>query len=169
MSVVTVKSGPISNRDSVPAKLSNSLAARGNVKEFAGTVEVANGDSIGSKYIFGSVPSNARMSSLHLYSDDIGTTTAANFGLYNKTQPDGTAGTVVDADFFKAAQDLASGAIAGSEITHSGAYDISKAEMMLWQVLGLSEDPQTVYDIVATLTAAADGAGTISVKGKFAE
>jgi hypothetical protein len=170
MAVVTVKSGPITKRDSVPSQLSNSAVARGHAKEFAGTVEVANGDSIGSKYLMGSVPSNARMSELKLYSDDIGTTTEANIGLYEPTQPNGNAGDVVDADFFASAVSLKDGAINGQDITHeSVANPIEKGEMMLFEALGLSEDPKINYDVVVTLTAAADAAGTITLKGKYAE
>lgn len=169
MGVVTVKSGAITKRDSVPSQLSNSCVSRGTLKEFAGTVEVANGDSIGSKYLFGQVPSNARMSSLKLSSDDIGTTTVANFGLYKPTKVDGSAGDVVDADFFAAAKSLKDGAIAGEDIVHAQAYNIDDAEKMLWEALGLSEDPNISYDVVATLTAAADAAGTITLKGSYAE
>lgn len=170
MAVVTVKSGPITKRDSVPSQLSNSAVARGNAKEFAGVAEVSNGDSIGSKYLMGSVPSNARMSELKLYSDDIGTTTIADFGLYEPTQPNGTAGDVVDADFFASAVSLKDGALNGVDITHgSAANPIEKSEMMLYEALGLSADPQINYDVVATLTAAADAAGTIALKGKYAE
>lgn len=166
MAVETVKSGPIGNRDSIPSILSNSCASKGSLAEFAGVCEVSNLASIGSKYIFGSVPSNARMSELKLYSDDIGTTTIADFGLYKSTA-DG--GAVVDADFFGSAVVLNAGALNGVDITHEAAGNpIDKAEMPLWQALGLSKDPNLVYDVVGTLTAAADAAGTIALKGKFA-
>jgi len=170
MALETVKSGSITKRDSVPSQLSNSAVARGNSKEFAGTCEVANLASIGSKYIFGSLPSNARMSELKLYSDDIGTTTTADFGIYKPTNVDGSAGAVVDADFFASAVSLKDGALNGSDITHeSGFFPIENCEKMLWEAIGLASDPSINYDVVATLTAAADAAGTMSVKCKYAE
>lgn len=166
MAVVTVKSGAITNRDSTPSVQSNALIAGGVLREFVGTVETANGDSIGSKYIFGSLPSNARVSQILLYSDDIGTTTLADFGLY-RTTADGSA--VVDADFFASAVDVKGGALNASDITHEAtvSYDVDDAEKPLWSALGLSSDPGIMYDLVATLTAAADAAGTMSIKCRY--
>lgn len=165
MAVATIKSGAITNRDSTPAALSNANIAGGMVKEFVGTLESVSGDDIGSKYIFGSLPSNARVSQLLLYCDDVGTTTIADFGLY-RTTADGSA--VVDADFFASAVSLKDGALNGTDITHeSGVFNIDDAEKMLWQALGLSADPGVLYDVVATLTAASDSAGTITVKCKY--
>ena len=167
MAVVTTKSGPIINRDSTPQVLNNSCVERGRLLESVGTVEVANGDSIGSKYIMCSIPSNARISQILLYSDDIGTTTIADFGLY-KTTADGSA--VVDADFFASAVSLKDGAINGTDIAHEATttYDIDDSEKMIWQALGLSSDSKIMYDVVATLTAAADAAGTLTLKVRYA-
>lgn len=166
MAVVTTKSGPITNRDATPVVLNNSSVAAGKLQEFAGTLESVSGDSIGSKYIFGQVPSNARISQVLLYCDDVGTTTISDFGIYKNTA-DG--GAVVDADFFASAVSLKDGALNGSDITHeSGAYDIDDVEKPLWLALGLSADPCLMYDVVGTLTAASDAAGTISLKVKYA-
>lgn len=165
MAVVTTKSGAITNRDNTPVVLSNMNIAGGALKEAVGTVEAANGDSIGSKYIFCSIPSNCRVSQVLLFSDDIGTTTIADFGIYRSTA-DGSA--VVDADFFGSAVSLKDGALNGSDITHESAvYDPDDIEKPLWQALGLSSDPKVMYDVVATLTAAADAAGTITLKVRY--
>lgn len=165
MAVVTTKSGSITNRDSSPVVLSGSSLAAGRLQSAAGTLESVSGDSIGSKYIFCSVPSNARVHMVLLYCDDIGTTTISDFGIYRSTA-DGSA--VVDADFFASAVSLKDGALNGVDITHeSGAYDIDDVEKPLWQALGLSSDPNVVYDIVGTLTAASDAAGTISLKVSY--
>lgn len=165
MAVVTTKSGAITNRDSAPSVLSNMNIAGGTLKEMVGTLESVSGDNIGSKYIFGSIPSNARVSQVLLYSDDVGTTTIADFGLYHTTA-DGSA--VVDADFFGSAVSLKDGALNGSDITHeSTAYDIDDIEKPVWQALGLSADPMCMYDVVATLTAASDAAGTITLKVRY--
>lgn len=165
MAVVTRKSGVITNRDSSPVVLSNSNISGANLKECVGTLETVNGDSIASIYIFGQIPSNARVSQVLLYSDDIGTTTVADFGLY-RTTADG--GAVVDADFFGSAVVLNAGALNGTDITHESAVlGPEDAEMMLWQALGLSSDPRIMYDVAATLTAAADAAATISLKIRY--
>lgn len=165
MAVVTTKSGAITNRDSSPSVHNNAYIAGGMIREAVGTVEAANADSIGSKYIFASIPSNARVSQVLLYSDDIGNTTEADFGLY-RTTADG--GAVVDADFFASAVSLKDGALNGSDITHESAvFNPDDVEKQLWSALGLSSDPGVMYDVVATLTGAADAAGTISVKIRY--
>lgn len=165
MAVVTTKSGSITNRDATPQVMSNAILNGGMIRECAGTVELANGDSIGSKYIMCTLPSNARVSSILIYLDAI-TTCAADFGLY-QTTANGSA--VVDADFFASAQSLASASALGIEVAHeaTGTYDIDDAEKPLWSALGLSSDPGIGYDLVATLTAAAGSAGTLSVKAKY--
>jgi len=165
MAVVTRKSGVITNRDSSPVVLSNANIAGADLKECVGTLETVNGDSIASIYIFGQIPSNARVSQVLLHSDDIGATTIADFGLY-KTTADG--GAVVDADFFGSAVSLKDGALNGTDITHESAvFDPDDIEKMIWQALGLSADPKIMYDVAATLTAAADAAGTISLKIRY--
>lgn len=165
MAVVTRKSGPITNRDATPRVINNAGVANGRMHGWTGTVETVNGDSIASTYIIGSVPSNAVGIELELWSDDIGTTTVADFGLYKSTA-DG--GAVVDADFFGSAVSLKDGAVAGTRIEHESAvYDPDDVEKPLWQALGLTSDPNLWYDVVATLTAAADAAGTISLKCRY--
>ncbi len=165
MAVVTTKSGPITNRDSLP-RLKNSPALDGGfLREVVGTCETVSGDSIGSKLIFCSIPSNSRISQILVYADDIGATTIADFGLY-KTTVDG--GAVVDADFIGSAISLKDGALNGTDITHeSGINDPDDVEKLVWEALGLSADPSCMYDVVATLTAAADAAGTLTMKVRY--
>lgn len=165
MAVVTTKSGAITNRDTTPQVQNSAYLSGGMVRESVGTVEAANGDSIGSKYILASIPSNARVSQILLYCDDVGTTTAADFGLYQTTL-NGSA--VVDADLFGSAISLSGGALNGTDITHESAvFDPDDVEKQLWSALGLSSDPCLMYDVVATLTGAADAAGTISLKIRY--
>ena len=166
MSVVTFKSGPITNRDASPIVLNNAAVSGGRLMEAVGTIETTNPNFIGSRYIFCSIPSNCRVSQVLLYCDDIGTTAIADFGLYRTTQ-DG--GTVVDADFFASAVNISSGALNGTDITHESAvFDPDDVEKTVWQALGLSADPRIMYDVVATLTAATDAAGTVSLKVRYA-
>lgn len=165
MAVVTVKSGAITNRDASPQVRNSNFTQGAALKEFVGTLEATSGDSIASIYKFGSIPSNARMSELLLSCDDLGTTTVADFGLYRSTK-DGAA--VVDADFFGSAVSLKDGALANSNILNeSGVIDIAEMEQAVWQLLGLSSDPGVMYDVCATLTAACDGSGTITLRGKY--
>jgi hypothetical protein len=161
MAVVNVKSTVITNADSTTYTLNRKGLEAGIVKVARGTVETTNGDDIASVYRFCRLPSRARIVGIQLWSDDIGTTTIADFGLY-RTAADG--GAVVDADAFASAVSLKDGAVAGTWIHHESAvYGVEDVEQQLWQIAGLSTDPNVMYDVCATLTAAADAAGTISL------
>lgn len=165
MAVVAYKSASITNRDAVPSVKNNSQVDGGVLQSAIATIETVNGDSIGSTYDMVQVPSNAVIKQVLLYSDDIGTTTIADFGIYQTTE---NGGAVVDADFFASAVSLKDGALNGTDITHESAvFGLEDAEKPLWQALGLTSDPCRMYDIVATLTAAADAAGTITLKVSY--
>lgn len=165
MAVVTTKSAAVTNRDATPVTFNDAIITGSYLKETVGMIETVSGDSIGSKYIMVSVPSNARIARVLLSCDDIGTTATADCGIY-RTTLDGSA--VVDADHFASAVVLNAGALSESNITHeSGVYDIDDAEKPLWQALGLSADSKVMYDVVLTLTAAADAAGTIVLKVQY--
>lgn len=168
MAVVTVKSAVITNRDSTPQVKSNSTLDAGLMRESAGKVEVTAADTSTSKYILCQVPSNARISQLLIYSDDMGTATAADFGIYQTTE---NGGAVVDVDCFASALSLNGGALNGVDITYeaaaTGVADPDAVEKPLWQVLALSADPKRMYDLVATLTTTSDVGGTLSVKLRY--
>jgi hypothetical protein len=165
MAVVEVKSGPITNRDADPRVLNDSATEGGFMKESVGTVEVTSGDSVGSTYIMCQIPSNARISSVRVDTDDMGTTTAADVGIYQTTE---NSNTVVDADHFASALSLNGGALADLEIQHESAvYGLEDAEKPLWEALGLSQDPHLFYDVVATLTGACDGTGTFTLRCRY--
>lgn len=166
MAVVTTKAGAITNRDASPRALSDSIISKGALIEAVGTIETNGDDSANSKYIFAQVPSHARVSAVYLSCDGNNTSGAGDIGLY-RTTDDG--GAVVDADLFASAQALGS-ALTNSDVTHeSGVYGIEDIEKPLWEALGLSEDPNVLYDVVMTLTTADDAADTISLKIQYVE
>src|SRR5262249_5277659 len=158
--VVTVKSTQIANRDASPRVLNNGRVQGGEVRHARGAAAIGNGDSVGSKYIVCSVPSRAIPISVRASCPDIGTTTAADVGLY-RTTLDG--GAVVDADFFKAAQSLSGGALAKAEVVNGNIATLANAEKAIWELLGLAADPCVDYDVVLTLTGAADAGGTVEL------
>lgn len=166
MAVVVTKSASISGRDSVPSVLGNSAITRANLKRALGIVGIVSGDSVGSTYLFESVPSNALVSSLLLSAPDIGTTTAMDIGLWHTTA-DG--GAVVDQDFFTAAQALNAGPYAKVQCAFGNVLTVANMEKRLWEALGLSSDPRVMYDIVGTLTGAADGSGSVCLESYYAE
>ena len=158
MAVVTVKSTQITNRDATPRVLNTGRIAGGRVQHACGAVVITSGDSIGSKYIACSIPSNAVPISVRITAPDIGTTTAGDVGLYRTTDD---LGTVVDADVFASAQALNAGPYTKTELLYeSGVTTIANGEKPLWEILGLTSDPRVLYDVVLTLTGAADGTGT---------
>ena len=164
MAVVTTKATAITNRDAIPSVLTNAAVGNSRLQEAVGTIEAANGDSIGSKYVLASVPSNARISRVLLSCDAISTSGAGDVGLDDTTQNGGAA---VDADFFGSAVVLTS-ALANSDVTHeSGVFGVERVEQPLWKALGLTSDPNKFYDVVLTLTAATGGAGTVSLKVQY--
>lgn len=166
MAVVTTKSTTITNRDATPPSKGNLQQGPRELFEQVETLEVANGDSIGSKLIFFQIPSSARMSTMSLLCDAI-TSAAADFGIY-RTTADG--GAVVDADCFASAQSIATAITTGTNILHeSGVLDISEITQPLWQILGLTSDPCVMYDVVATLTAAATAAGTVTLQVQYTQ
>lgn len=167
MAVVNLKGTAVTNADN--KVLNNSRVFRTLLKEAVGTVELANGDSIGSTYRLCRLPSNARISRVLLSCDAI-TSGAGDVGVY-KTSRDG--GTVVDVDFFASAQSIAT-ALVHSDVSHeadpadAGAgWGHADVEKPLWQALGLTADPYLEYDITLTLTAATTAAGTVSMKVQF--
>jgi hypothetical protein len=165
MATVTVKSGAITNRDASPRVLNDAGLEGGRMTCARGTVEITSGNSIGSTYIMCQVPSNAYIEDVLVSSDDIGTATAGDIGIYQTTD---NSNTVVDADFFASALSLKDGALAQSIALHeSGVYGVEDIEKPLWEALGLSADPNRYYDVVLTLTAAADASGTFSLQVRY--
>jgi hypothetical protein len=85
-----------------------------------------------------------------------------------RTAADG--GGYVDQDFFASAVALGS-ALNGTDITYEAAsgaaMDIANIEKRIWEVLGLTSDPNLEYDVLATVTTAITAAGTISLAGVF--
>jgi hypothetical protein len=158
MPAENLKSGVITNRDATPAVLTT--ANPGQVFRSYGKVEAAGGDA-GSTYRFCTVPSNAKLVRCWFSSDDLsGSGATLNLGLYQTTA---NGGAVVDADFFASALDVATAAVAITEVTFErGATLIDELEQPVWQRLGLSADSQRDYDVTGVSGVAA-ATGTMVV------
>lgn len=168
MTAYHYKSDIITDAEAAQQSLANKTKVGGVVKELIESIETTASDGVGSTYRFFRVHSGWRISSLQLYSDDIGTTTIANFGLYDTTE---NGGAVVDADFFGSAVSLKDGAVSGTDITRESAViDTPDADLELWdQISGLTADPNKWYDVTATLTGAADAIGTICLRLRYVD
>ena len=166
MAVVTTKSTAVTNADAASQTNNSQKIAGGRLREDVGTLEAVSGDSIGSIYRLARVKSGSRISQVLLSCDAI-TTCAGDVGIYDIASVN--SGAVVDADFFASAQSLAT-ALVNTDVTHeSGVFGVENVEKPLWQALGLSADPNKLYDIAVTLTAAAGSAGTVSMKVRYVD
>ncbi len=165
MAVETRKSAQITNRDATPRVMNNPRVTSGVKQVAVDTAGIVSADSIGSTYRIAQVPSRAIVTAIRISSPDIGTTTAADVGLY-RTTLDG--GAVVDADFFASAVSLNGGAISKSDVTfESGVYTLANGAKPLWEALSLTADPGYSYDVTLTLTGAADASGTALVEIEY--
>lgn len=166
MAVVTTKATAVTNADAATQTNNSQKIAGGRLREDVGTLEAVSGDSIGSIYRLARVKSGSRISQVLLSCDAI-TTCAGDVGIYDIASVN--SGAVVDADFFASAQSLAT-ALVNTDVTHeSGVFGVENVEKPLWQALGLSADPNKLYDIAVTLTAAAGSAGTVSMKVRYVD
>lgn len=167
MAVVATKSTMITNMDATPVVESPAYQHHGRLREMAESFSIANGDSIASVYRVLRVWSGWRVSDLVLDSPDIGTTTIADFGLYQSAE---NGGAVADVDFFASAQSLKDGALANTSIARENAVITpANADTRIWEQLGLTEDPKRWYDVAATLTGAADAAGEVGLRLRYVD
>lgn len=168
MAIVFTKTIAITNDDALPRQANVSVTDGGVVKESVGTMELSATDSIASILRFIRVRSSTRMTALRVYNDAI-TTAAGDIGLY-RIAADG--GAVVDVDFFGSAVAFTSASLIGADVLYeanAGPADVANIEKRIWQQLGLTADPGVQYDIAVTLTTAATGAGTLSLKANFVD
>lgn len=168
MAVETRKSTAITNATATPSVLNGAFLTNGNLRASQGFAGIVSGDSVGSTYRLFRLRSSDRVESLKVYSPDIGTTTAGDLGLYDVSGVNG--GAVVDVDFFVSALSLSGGALNGTDITFEAAAAgglITNAEKRIWEALGLTSDPSKEYDVVLTLTGAADASGTALFRCQF--
>lgn len=158
MAVTNRNSQGITNATSTPVVLSDPALNAGILRERSAVITSAADDSATSIFRFVRVSSNARISQLMLSAADATTAGAINVGVYQTAE---NGGAVVDADLFASAVDLASGPYNNADITfESGEYTYAESEKPLWEVLGLTVDPQRDYDIAATISTTFNGGPT---------
>jgi hypothetical protein len=157
MAVVTISGTNVANLDAAPPVVNDVTLMGARVRSQVETVEITNGDSIGSTYRLGRIPSNATVLSIRLYCDAI-TSAAADIGLY---QTAANGGAAVDADAYASAVSLASASTTGVEVAFEQR-NVDKVRNKVWNDAGLAADSIRHYDLVATLTAAATATGTLS-------
>lgn len=161
----TVKSSGVTNIEASPIVVQH--RKKGSLVVAVDQIAVATTslDEVGDIILLCPLPSNAVLTSLRLYNDDLDSNgtplLAADVGLYysgigSKQVADGrVSGAVIDADCIATAiTDLRAANVVGSEIRFEVA-NITSVDKELWELGGLSADPGGLFYIGITLTAAA--------------
>lgn len=162
MAVVNLTSASLTSRNA--GVLASPPQASAYVEVTVDQMTVNNTDSIGSTFRIARIPSNAIVTGASVFCGAV-TSAAADIGLY---QTPANGGAVVDADFFIAAQTIAT-ASPGINILggNTATYGPANRAKRVWEVLGLAADPQRTYDVVLTLTAAATATAPAGVSIQY--
>jgi len=157
--MANVNTDLVTNFVAVPQVLNPANQLHGVKRIAQGTIALAAGDlSASDTVMLAPIPSNASISSIKIYNDDLDSSTVitADVGLYT------TALAVVDADAYASAiTDLRAAVKTGTEVAFE-ARDINKMGQKVWQDAGLSADPGAVYFVGISFPAAGDTAGDLS-------
>jgi len=157
MAVANTKSTSIQNFEATPMIKDSVTNQEGRNRTRAETVAVAAADDDNSLYHFFKVNSNDSVKSLKVFNDAITGGTDYNVGLYDT---DGA--TEVDDNLFADAISLATASTVGVEVRFE-ASDINTVNQKIWELLGLSEDPQKDYYLTLKGVTVGSAAGDISV------
>lgn len=159
MAVVNTKATAVNNADAVPVVATNRILTRGPVFAAVGQVAVAAADDDGSVFRFARIPSNARIISIRRTNTAITGGTSYGIGLY---QTAANGGAAASASLFAAAQDLST---AGAQVEQRyTALSVTTAEQRVWELLGLTADPQREYDVCALANTVGTAAGNIGLE-----
>jgi len=153
----TISSQDITDLNASPPKPLPVGKLGGRVRIATGTIEAATGDlDVADIIKLTRLPTIARVHSIILRNDDLGTTLTADVGLYE------TDGTVIDVDAYANAFVLHTASTAGVDAAFT-TRDINKAGQQVWQDAGKASDPGGYEDLVLTVDASTTpAAGTIS-------
>lgn len=171
MGVVNVNSTQITNTLASPVVLNNSYLSGAN--DFTATAVCAMGaaDSNNSTYRFCRIPSNAMIQDIRVMNDanTSGTSYKCGVLLINGGS------TVVagsDAIFIPSGTSMASArniwtslyfpAIAGNSAA------VANVTLRIWELLGLTADPNVTYDIVVTAVTAGSAGGNLALQVNWA-
>lgn len=164
MGTANTKSTAITNNDASPQVMNDPRIDGGVLREKVGTVEIAAADDNNSVYRMVRLHSSWRLSDILRYNDAI--TSGADFdvGLYDTAE---NGGAVIKVNAFADAVSLASAATTSPvrDIYETGSYNgVENIEKKLWEMAGLSTDPNKYMDLCYTGVSVGSGAGTLSVR-----
>jgi hypothetical protein len=157
--MANVNTDLVTNFVAVPQVLNSASQLHGVKRVATGTIALVAGDlSADDTVMLAPIPSNASITSIKLFNDDLdsGTDLTADVGIYT------TAVAAVDADAYASAiTDLRGAVKTGTEVAFE-ARDINKMGQKVWQDAGLTSDPALTYFVGISFPAAGDTAGDLS-------
>ena len=157
--MANVNTDIVTNIVATPSVKNDSQQLHGVKRIAQGTIALAAGDlSASDTVMLAPVPTNASISSIKLFNDDLdsGTTMTTDVGLYT------TAIVAVDDDAYASAiTDLRGAVTTGTEVAFE-ARDINKMGQKVWQDAGQSSDPGGYYYVGLLFDAAGGTAGDLS-------
>ena len=157
--MANVNTDLVTNFVAVPQVLNSASQLHGVKRVATGTIALVAGDlSADDTVMLAPIPSNASITSIKLFNDDLdsGTDLTADVGIYT------TAVAVVDADAYASAiTDLRGAVKTGTEVAFE-ARDINKMGQKVWQDAGLTSDPALTYFVGISFPAAGDTGGDLS-------
>ena len=162
-----VKSTQATNLTATPKVREPSHRDGGMLRESASTAAPAAAQADTDFIFFCRVPSKARVSQVLLSALDFTTAGAIDVGVYTYSEATGLF-TAVDDDLFASAFDLSGGPFTNVDITNeSTEYSVAEQEKALWEVLGLSSDPNIDYWIGSDITTTFNGGSPICLKVRY--
>lgn len=166
MGVVNVNSTQITNDLATPAVLNNPYIAGGVYREMVDVCTMGASDSNGSTYRFFRIPSNARIGDIEVMNDANTSGTSYKCGIFT-INGGGVAYTNSDVIFFSAVTMASARNVWTSlyfpSILNAGGL-VANTMKRVWELAGLTADPNLTYDVVVTATTAGSAGGSLSLK-----
>lgn len=166
MAVVTTKALRISNAEAAVQTLDSVVVNHGRKRTVVALVSAVSGDSILSQYRFARVHSSWRVTSIKVFNDALGGTTAMNIGLYQTSANPNNGGAAVSATTYASALSLVAASTAGVEAKYQNN-SIANATRQVWQDAGATADTNRWYELVGALSAAVTSTGNIMVEVEY--
>jgi hypothetical protein len=178
MSVVTLKSNAITNRDATPKLLTDALISGASTNQAYGYVFTGASDSAASNYKLCQVPSEARLSSLDFVNWALGSGCVLDVAAWYPTtlQSGGgaflaqsLAGTLISSSTFTTniVGNTANTTFSQLMITTGTQASPNYWEQPLWALLGLAADPECPIDVGFSVRLAVASAGYIAMKASY--
>ena len=175
MTTFIVSSNFIANRDATPKVLSDPYLVGGTISAAEGYVQTASAaDGAGTVYRMFNIPSNARVESVKIANDALGTSCTVDVGVWwpsfipvGAGLSSSAANTAIHTTLFASVYNCS--ALQGiTDITNQSlANGIATQELPLWQAAGLASDPNIELDIVVYVAVANQIQGYIGLKASY--